>query len=592
MRIEKPKISSFLARYPVKATILLILTGFFYLPATVDGQSSSAFSTGNERLFIHLEKFVYVTGEAIKYKVYLLNGTSQEMAPCSKILYFTLAEVNGNSLTNWRINLKDKSVSGSFIIPNEIKAGIYLFRAYTNLMRNGPMEQIYLQRVLIISLSEPTPETLMVPDSGETAAGSESASVQNDYSLKVSTTKSSYAVNEKVQILIDPGFLQLPDKSADLSVSVSADIPLQELIPETDIYACLKREPVHGESADFPCKYGLENKGFILTGRIKHKEDNTVPLANGRILLAITDSIAPQILYTETDANGEFRFYLSSLYDNKDLILQFGDQSRYADYTWEVDQKIITGDQMKTEKVLLQPQSMAFLGTIKDLRLIEAIYTGQKAAANPGSVFRDVNYFSPPDFIVFPGDYAELVNFKEIADNILPEVKLVIRNRDYSLHILNKRTRMWQESNLVLLNGVPYSDLSYIATLGTKDIRRIEVINENLLLGELTLPGLVSIYTHDNSLPENFIRNNTLAYRNIVVPNDPENERPTEIVSEEHDPDFRTTLYWNPHVIITGKETLSIEFPASRFKGHFTVRVRGLAGNAYPVRADTSFEVK
>jgi len=589
--MEKPNKSFFLVRCHVNLLILLTLTAFYYLPGTVKCEPYSGFSTGSERLFVHLEKLVYVTGESLKYKVYLLNGTSPDKAPCSKILYFTLAGVEGNTRADWRINLGERPVSGSFTIPGDMKAGIYVLRAYTNLMRNGPVQQVYAQHVLIMSLSEVTPETLMIPLSGDTVAGTEPVIVQNGYMLKLATTKASYTVNEKIKILIDPDFQQMPENNADLSVSVSAVTPFQELIPETDIYACLKRETNHSEITDLPCKYPVENKGFILTGRIRHR-DNPAPLSNAKILLSVTDSIAPQILYTETDAAGEFRFYLSSIYDNMDLILQFGDQSRYADYIWEVDHKAIYGGHLSTEPVLLQQQSVAFLNAIKDLRLIEAIYTSEKPVMKQKSGVRDVKYFSPPDFIIYPGDYLELVNFKEIADNILPDVKLMIRNREVTLQILNKRTKLWQENNMVLLNGVPYTDLAYIATLGTKDIQRIEVISENLLLGKLTLPCLISIYTYDNMIPENFLKNNTFTYRNLVIPNNPDNEPIPEVVPGEHDPDFRTTLYWNPHVILSGKETLALEFPASRFKSLYTVKIRGFTGKGYPLRADTSFEVK
>ena len=120
--------------------------------------------------------------------------------------------------------------------------------------------------------------------------------------------------------------------------------------------------------------------------------------------------------------------------------------------------------------------------------------------------------------LVKPGDYSELVNFKEITENILQGVRFVGRSNTYALQVFNVKTGQWPESNMILLNGVPFYDMNYIATLGTKDISRIEVITGNYLLGDLTLEGLVSIYTHDHKIPEAYLKNRSFIFQNTVVP--------------------------------------------------------------------------
>jgi len=582
---------------------LIILTLFVIIPFRVNGQ---------EVVYVHLDKLVYVTGESIRYKVYTVDAAKPGQKPCSKILYFTLTGTNDKNGVNWRINLEDKPVSGYFLIPADIKSGIYVLNAYTNWMRNGPADSFFSQKLLIMNLSETTPATMMIPGTGDTAKVHPATSVNHEYALRLRTSKSSYTVNEKVKLEIDLESEHQNAGSADLSISVSAETPFKDLLEEKDIVSCL---PINSESEDrskisrtpddhtgskkyetgiVPCLYRMEDKGFILTGWIKSRKDNS-PLAEGKILLAVTDSISPRIIYTATDSDGEFVFYLSKMYDNKELILQLENKSKGADYYWELDKKTGSAGHREYNSYLLRTNETDFLNTAKNIRLVDAIYAKKHLQNQQEAVLTASNYFSPPDMVIYPGDYMDLVNFKEIADNIIPLVKFSIRNNDFNLQVFNNRTSVWNENNMVLLNGIPFTDLAYISTLGTKDIKRIEIITSNFFVGDLTFPGLVSVYTYDNKVPEIYIKNKTFSYKNTVMTDGTAGEN---LASEnagilgEHYPDFRNTLYWKPDVTVTNKNIWVVEFPVSMLTGKFTINVEGLTTEGYPVSGTTSFEVK
>ena len=228
---------------------------------------------------------------------------------------------------------------------------------------------------------------------------------------------------------------------------------------------------------------------------------------------------------------------------------------------------------------MLKPDEITFLSSANNIRLIEAVYANQSLKNKTKSVVNSFNYFSPPDMLIYPGDYSDLVNFKEIVENILPIVKFAMHNNEYVLQILNSKSGVWVESKTILLNGVPFTDLSYVATLGTKDIRRIEIINSNFFIGELTRPVLLSIYTNDNKVPELYLKNFTIPYKNTVITNGMAGEIDTHDsarISKEHSPDFKNTLFWKPDARISNRRNLIIEFPASMLTGMFTVKVQGL----------------
>ena len=148
---------------------------------------------------------------------------------------------------------------------------------------------------------------------------------------------------------------------------------------------------------------------------------------------------------------------------------------------------------------------------------------------------------------------------------------------------------------MVILNGVPFTDLAYIATLGTKDIKRIEVISSNFMVGDITFPGFVSIYTNDNKIPEIYLKNSSVTYKNTVISKIMGGEKifnEQEENTSKHLPDFRNNLYWKPGIIVTGKEAIVLEFPVSKLTGKYIVSIQGLTLFGQPVSGNTSFEVK
>lgn len=548
---------------------------------------------GSERVYLHLDKLVYVAGEAMQYKVYILNGQREDRNPCSKVLYMTLTDEANANPVSWRINLENFPVSGHFILPAEMKAGAYVLRAYTNQMRNVGSHSVFVQPLLIMNLSEATPDTLLMPVAVKSPhQGNTTGKNQQDYALRVTASRQHYAGDEKIQLEIRMEGRQLPDARADLSVSVSAVSPFQEMLQEADMLTCLEPLMANGERASEPCKYRVEDKAYILAGRIRSR-DNSLPVVRRKILLSATDSVAPGILYAETDSAGKFLFYVNRTYDNKELILQFGDESNLADYSLELEEKLWDTDQQASATYWLRPEESAYLNRVKDLQLIEAVYAEKTVREPDTTVLHDavIRHFYPPDWVVYPADYAEMASFKELVDNILPYVRFSKRNNVFTLQVLNEGSGLWEENRLLLLNGVPYTDFAYIATLGSKEIKRIEVITTNYMLGDLTLPGVVSIYTHNPDIPENYLKNRTITYHNTVIPNARKPVTPGPD-SGMHLPDFRTVLYWEPELTLSFGETRVLTFSASQLKGSYGVRIRGLVGDKHPVSAYTSFEVK
>jgi hypothetical protein len=573
---------------------------FLFIVASLSGITGGAFSLngqatgiGDEKVFVQINKPVYVAGEMLRYRIFTFNKKSNDPYLASRILYFVLTDYKGNTALQWRINLKKENNFGSFRLPAELQGGVYTLTAYTSRMRNDPAETLHSQNIIVSSLSHDFPDTLYIPVLNRQEAFSQ-AFQETKQDLRVETG-SNYNAGDTAEAVISLN-KELTGDTASISISVYLSVPLANtLINDSLLHLKRNNTGKAGSGSGLSGQaYPVEDKSFMLSGTLKSRISNA-PIIGGSIILAVIDSLFPHIRYSRTDSTGRFIFYLDRWFDNKELILQNGGVAVEGGVVWEIDTKKLTVAGRPYIPYTVRHSEINSVTTLNESRLIESVYGTQFPAGSAEVIPPGTNYFGPPDMLVIPGDYSEMVNFKEIIENILQGTRFVGRSNTYAIQVYNVGTGQWPESNIILLNGVPFYDMNFVATLGTKDISRIEVISGNYLLGDLTMEGLVSIYTYDHKIPESYLKNRSFIFQNTVVPSD---KLASRIVADRagnvvsHDPDFRVNLLWDPAREITGDQKLVIRFPVSLITGTYDIIVNGLTHKGSVLSGKTSFEVK
>lgn len=102
-----------------------------------------------EKIYIHLDRPYYTGGETIWYKVYLTAGPYHEPSQLSQTIYVELINQNKEVIQQTKLLSINGLVSGSITLPDTLKSGKYLLRAYTNWMRNFE-ESYFFQRSIKI----------------------------------------------------------------------------------------------------------------------------------------------------------------------------------------------------------------------------------------------------------------------------------------------------------------------------------------------------------------------------------------------------------------------------------------------------------
>jgi hypothetical protein len=104
-----------------------------------------------EKIFVHTDRSSYVSGEIIWFKVYCVNAASNKPLGLSKVAYVEVLDKDHQPVLQAKIALQDGAGSGSFVLPSTIRSGNYLFRSYTNLMKNFDPEFYFHQNISIIN---------------------------------------------------------------------------------------------------------------------------------------------------------------------------------------------------------------------------------------------------------------------------------------------------------------------------------------------------------------------------------------------------------------------------------------------------------
>ncbi|HRP16855.1 MAG TPA: MG2 domain-containing protein, partial [Ginsengibacter sp.] len=167
---------------------LFLLIGLFSLSISVGAQQQvlseieAKIRNTNfmaETVFLHTDKSLYVAGETIWLKAYVLNRYTQQLQDVSATIYVEL--LNNENIPAWqaRIKASEGMGTGSFNISYQFASGYYRLRAYTYWMESAP-ESFFEQQLTIINTLRPL-DTLafqsaisafsVVPENGRLTSG-------------------------------------------------------------------------------------------------------------------------------------------------------------------------------------------------------------------------------------------------------------------------------------------------------------------------------------------------------------------------------------------------------------------------------------
>ncbi|WP_460218438.1 hypothetical protein [Psychroserpens sp. MEBiC05023] len=112
-----------------------------------------------EIVFAHLNKSIYIKGESIGVKFYVLDKYSKQLATQAANLYCTISDADGKVIDRKMFMVENGTAIGGFDIGDDYTSGHYKIKCYTNWMRNFDEDNLFVETIRII---DPLVEQQMV----------------------------------------------------------------------------------------------------------------------------------------------------------------------------------------------------------------------------------------------------------------------------------------------------------------------------------------------------------------------------------------------------------------------------------------------
>lgn len=110
-----------------------------------------------QKVHIHFDKSFYLNFDTIRYKAYILNAVTLQIAKNEKRLWINFADKNGKVLVQQQRRLKNGCVAGSLPLPDSLHQGVFQVIAFTETMQNAD-EAFYFRKKIPVFTPFPARE--------------------------------------------------------------------------------------------------------------------------------------------------------------------------------------------------------------------------------------------------------------------------------------------------------------------------------------------------------------------------------------------------------------------------------------------------
>ena len=455
---------------------------------------------------------------------------------------------------------------------------------------------------------------------------------QRSIDLDLKTDQPSYKNRQKINLSIQALFNKTANDALDLSVSVFHTDSLQQP-GETTIYEYMwllsdlggdVESPVYyfSEEADVPAatdnlmlthgwrkfrwddilkgdeafiKYLPEVNGHLVSGRVIDSR-NGQPAKDITAYLSIAGK--PFGFYTsKSDANGWVNFEVKNYYGNSQVFIQPG-IGMDSFYRVDITKPFVPKTSLPGYSSYSLTSDLAGQLLRKSIGMqVQNIYAGDSLRNFSDPLILDTfPFFGRAEASYKLDEYKRFTTMEEVLREYVREIGVGARNDKLIFRIFNPLAHDFYAGNeLLLLDGVPITDVDKIFFYDPLKVKIIDVIRSRYVVGNSTFNGLASFTTYEGRF-DGFELNPSLVsidYSGLQLQRQffsPVYETAEQL--QKRVPDFRNTLYWSPAVSTNKEGKTNLEFYSSDLPGRYTVVVQGISEKGELVSGQVAFEVK
>jgi len=449
--------------------------------------------------------------------------------------------------------------------------------------------------------------------------------------IKLNTDQSSYATRKRVNINIQSGNSEIKNDSASLSMTVyhldSLQSPdastinsyllltsdLNGFIEDPEYYFLNDNEKTNA-ALDYVMltngwrrfkwedllkntkpffKYAPEYNGAIITGNVINTKTG-MPAADIDCYISVP-GFPSEFNSSVSNEEGSVAFELKNFYGSSEIILQpntGGDSVYRIDITNPFIDKFsntlypaFTIQKKTANNVLEQSISMQ----------VQNIYSGKNLKRFNIPVIDTTAFYIKSDAKYKLDNYTRFTTMEEILREYV--IMVDVKKREGKFHYHNfdlANNQMFKDDPLVLVDGVPVTDLDKFMVTDPLKLNTLEVVNRRYFLGNSVFDGILSWTSYKVDMADYEPVNATIIdYDGLQL----EREFYAPVYANanqesSHLPDFRNVLLWSPNIKIAGGQSKEINFYTSDLPGKYAIQIQGITKGGVCGSKVLIFEVK
>ena len=525
-----------------------------------------------EQAYIHYNSSFLMPGESLFYRFYNINKSSGRKSEISKIGRVVLTDNQGETIFTHVLNLENGASYSDFLIPSNLKTGVYKLVGYTNWMTNYESPGFFKDDIFIFNPYMNNPEI------GFTDAERRNTTTvveQNSPLLNIDLDKNTYGFREKV-ILTFNGVSQLKDM--DVSVSVRKIDDIISLRPKATV------DLDKSGNTNFAFKNFPEYRGRSFRGSVSL--ENGESLSEKVNLLFAVKNKPEKFRVISTNSKGEYNFQVSDVvdYGSARLIVQKNDRN----YNIQSDSVEIDLSELEFPQANFPNLKTDWIKKRMVHHQIDRYYSGVKADSII-SFSKDEIFYGSRGTKYLLDDYTRFNTMNETFIEVIQLVSFQGKKDNPRIIISSMENPNTTGSlPMVLIDGVPVSNHKQVYDLDAKKVESITVLEDRYYYGPSFYQGLLDIRTKEEFSTE------VLSGAEIKTTASQQKKQyyhPDYTSSANQDlsrvPDFRYQLLWLPEV-----SSNEIEFFTSDVPGNYEIRIEGFSKNGSPISATKQFLVE
>ena len=574
--------------------ILLLILSFNQLGA--QSPVGSELLMPGERIYLHQNTTLLMSGEYLYYKLYCLNSETGALSDLSKVAYVELADKNGKAVFSHKIRLENGSGAGDFFVPTSVSSGNYKLVAFTQWMRNGEVDDFYQNDVVVINPFQNNQSGLMRSASDSLQSPAKAVSRGTDVSdspsgVQLRLSPKTAGNREQINLSVN----SVPsDWYGDYSLSVRKiidEIPVPERASSTAFAESVKGKAEMIKVAAGNAKALPELRGELLSGTvIRNETGETVP--NRKVALSIPGN---NYLFkiSSTRENGTFFFNVDESYSNQQALVQVIGEDR--------DSFRVEIDEFKSPDYSNLEFNDFFLDEDMEEYILERSVQNQIQNAYAENRIDSISkiedfppFFHTPSHEYYLDDYTRFPTIKETIIEVIEQASTRQRKGKQFIHV-----RVYDDdvetglNSLLLIDGLFIQDHNTVVEAKASKIKKVSVINQQYLYGSEVFEGIIAMESYEGDFIESLPalkEKDTQLFRpelgkDYFVQDYRYPERYKRI------PDYRNQLIWEPKFKLDGS-TKTLSFYTSDVKGRYEVVLEGFNEQGEPLSLREVIEVR